>query len=126
MAKAFGKTVGQIGDAIEWAKGKNGLDLRGTGPVGNRNPDIEVNLGNGDIRIENGNGDVEGNLGDYLQSMGNGPIEFKNQGSGAVSGPSINWGAVFGQVGINTALAIGAPIIVVGAIVAAPFAAAAS
>jgi RHS repeat-associated protein len=94
IASAFGKSVKEIKRAIETAKGPNGLGLRGTGPVGNRNPDIEVNLGNGDIRIKGGNGDVEGNLEDYLENLGYGAIQYHNPGSSAVRTPPINWGAV--------------------------------
>lgn len=42
------------------------------GAQGDRNPDVEVNLDNGDIRVENGSGDIEGNIYDHLPDAGTG------------------------------------------------------
>jgi RHS repeat-associated protein len=60
VAKHFGRSEKQIREAIHRVK-------RGMGGGVRRNPDLEINLHNGDARIK-GAHDVEGNLWDYLET----------------------------------------------------------
>lgn len=65
IAKDLGLTPREVKDAIHDAK-------RGIGGGSKRNPNVEVNLDNGDIRVEGGSGDVEGNIYDHVPGGGSG------------------------------------------------------
>ncbi|WP_240522203.1 RHS repeat-associated core domain-containing protein [Amycolatopsis vastitatis] len=60
VAKHFGRSEKQIREAIHRVK-------RGKGGGRRSNPDLEINLHNGDARVK-GAHDVEGNIWDYLES----------------------------------------------------------
>ncbi|MEZ5253711.1 MAG: RICIN domain-containing protein [Microthrixaceae bacterium] len=83
IAKAIGRPVKQVTDAIHDAK----ADLN---PSGRRkNPDVEINIENGDIRVLGGNGDVIGNLNDYLRSAGYSAVDWAAIRNGAAAAASI-------------------------------------
>jgi hypothetical protein len=58
VAKHFGRSLRQVKDAIHSVK-------RGMGGGRRKNPDVEINLDNGDVRVK-GAEDVEGNIFDHM------------------------------------------------------------
>ena len=104
ISNRWGVPVREVKKAIENLKGSASVRTSG----GRRsNPDVEVNLDNGDVRIQGGDGEVVDNLHDYL----NPTIVHEPHG------PSINWGPIIG-------LGAAGALILLGGILTSPLQAA--
>lgn len=92
IASKLGRTVKEVKTAIH--KAKDELGTRGTGPSGNRNGDVEVNVENGDIRVKGGS-DVEGNIDEFLprQAHRAAPVRMPMSPSRSVSTVAAGLGA---------------------------------